>query len=199
MTNSPGEVQPGEAGLSTAQPPYAPAAEPEPILPQPVPPKTETAGEEVDVWWGSYTGWTMAPSWAACVLVTGLIAWAAWMLLPRTLVQPTVLGLGGAVWLFQGVRWAYRVFGYNYRLTSRRVYVDRGFLYTGYASGELTGVAGVYVKRSWLDRLLRVGQIRIELVDKTKPPLFLDGVRRPAEIAERIRERVKAAQASGCP
>jgi hypothetical protein len=197
MSNSPGEVQPREAGLTTAQPPYVPAAEPQPMPPQPVPPETRTAGEEVDLWWGSYTGWTMTPSWAACVLLTGLIAWAAWTLLPRSLLKPTVLGLGGALWLFQGVRWAYRVFSYNYRLTSRRVFVDHGFLYTGFASCELAGVAGVYVKRNWLDRLLRVGQIRIELLDKSKPALLLDGVRRPAAVAERIRQQVKAAQTSG--
>jgi len=197
MTKSPADVEPEQPGLSTAQPPYAPAAEPAPQPPQPPPPqeereKSEVPTEEVDVWWGSYSGWTMAPSWAACGLLTGLIAWGAWELVPRSLLKGTILGLAGAVWLVQGVRWAYRVFGYNYRLTTRRIYADRGFLYGGFAALDLASVERVLVQRSWSNRLLRVGQVWIVPEDKTKPTLVLEGVRRPMIVADHMRKLIQA-------
>jgi len=202
MTESPAETEPEQPGLSTAQPPYVALVQPGPVPPQPPPPDNvraapEVLAEEADVWWGSYSGWTMAPSWAACVLLTGLIVWGAWALVPRDFVQGTVLGLAGAVWLVQGVRWAYRVFGYNYRLTTRRVYADRGFLYAGYAALDLAAVARVLVTRTLPDRVLGVGQVWIVPEDKTKPTLVLEGVRRPREIADRLGELVQAAHDIG--
>jgi hypothetical protein len=195
-TKSPPDLLPEQPTLSTAQPPYAPAAEPGPVPPQPEPPhEGPTApAEETDVWWGAYSGWAMAPSWLACLLLTGLIAWGGWALVPRGFVQGTVLGLAGAVWLVQGVRWGYRVFGYNYRLTTRRVYADRGFLYEGFASRDLAAIARVLVKRSWSDRLVGVGQVCLVPEEQTKPPLVLEGVRRPYIIAARIRELVQVAR-----
>src|SRR5437016_3446490 len=108
MAQSPPEADEGQARLTTAQPPYAPAAEPGPVPAQPAPPEPTTKEEapsdqveEIDVWWGSYSMATMVPSLLVCLLLTGLIAWAAWTFVPRRFVQGTVLGLAGAVWLVQ--------------------------------------------------------------------------------------------------
>jgi hypothetical protein len=139
----------------------------------------------------------MAPSSAGCVLLTGLIAWGAWLFVPRGFVQGTILALSAAVWLAQGVRWGYRVFGYNYRLTTRRLYGDRGFLYQGFAALDLRAVARVLVRRRGIDRLLGVGQVYVVAEDVTQPPLILDGVRRPQAVAELIRKQVQAARPEG--
>ena len=196
MPESSADVRPE---LSTAQPPYAPAAEPGPMPFQPVPPETGPTvspplAEEEDIWWGSYSTWTMIPSLVVCVLLTGLIAWGAWRLVPHGFLQTTVIGLAGAVWLVQGVRWGYRVFGYNYRLTTRRVFADRGFLYQDFAALELNSVAQVLVKRKGLDLLLGVGQVWIVPEDRSKPALVLEGVRDPGAIAVRLRELVQVAR-----
>jgi uncharacterized membrane protein YdbT with pleckstrin-like domain len=202
MAKSPAEADEGQSRLTTAQPPYAPSAEPEPMPAQPAPPdgatgRAVTEEEEIDVWWGSYSMTTMVPSLLVCLILTGLIIWAAWKFVPRGYVQVTVLSLTGAVWLVQGVRWAYRVFGYNYRLTSRRIYADHGFLYRGYAALDLEAVASVQVKRTWTQRLLGVGQIWIVPTEEAKAALVLNGVRRPRALADRIAERVKTAQRGG--
>ena len=201
MAKSPAEADEGQSSLTTAQPPYAPSAEPGLTAAQLTPPDG-TGGqtiseqvEEVDVWWGSYSMATMVPSLLLCLLLTGLIVWVAWKFVPRGYVQGTVLGLTGAVWFVQGVRWAYRVFGYNYRLTTRRVYSDHGFLYRDYAAMDLEAVVDVHVKRSWTQRLLGVGQVWLVPKDQAKAALVLDGVRRPGSVADRIAERVKAAPA----
>jgi hypothetical protein len=194
MTKPAPEIALGQQpAVSSAQPPYAPAAEPGPATGEPSPADKEATPEEMDVWWGAYSGWTMAPSWAVCILLTGLIVWGAWLLVPRGFMQGTILGLGGAVWLVQGVRWGYRVFGYNYRLTTRRLYVDHGFLYEGFAAVDLTAIDKVVVKRHGLDCLLGVGQVLVLTGDRTKPPLVLEGVRRPLLVAEKLREQAKAA------
>ena len=196
MANSPPEADEGQGRLTTAQPPYAPSAEAGPMPPQPVPPDGASARAapeltaEVDAWWGSYSMATMVPSLLVCLLLTALIAWAGWAFVPRGYVQVTVLGLAAAVWLVQGVRWAQRVFGYNYRLTTRRVYADRGFVYKGYAAIDLAKVARVLEKRTWTERLLGVGQVWVIPDDTTKPPLVLEGVRRPKAVADRIRDLV---------
>jgi hypothetical protein len=188
MTNSSPEAELGRP-LSSADPPKAApeAARAEADL---------LAAPEVDAWWGSYSGWTMVPSWAACVLLTGLIVWGGWALVPRGFVQGTILGLAGALWLAQGLRWGYRVFGYNYRLTTRRLYRDRGFLYTGFAVLDLASVAGVVVNRTWFDRLVGVGQLCVRPEDNAKEPLVLEGVRRPLEVAQKVRASVQAARAA---
>jgi hypothetical protein len=198
MSKSLPETELGHPAAPSAHPPYAPVAEVGPVTAESDPVRAghapATAPEELDVWWGSYSGWTMAPSWAACVLLTGLIAWGAWVLVPRGFVQGTVLGLAGGLWLAQGFRWAYRVFGYNYRLTNRRLYRDRGFLYTEFAALDLAAVASVVVKRSGADRLVGVGQVWVVPEDKAKGPLVLEGVGRPLDVAQAIREAVHAAR-----
>jgi Bacterial PH domain len=200
MAKSPAEADEGHSRLTTAPYPYAPAAEPSPMPPQPVPPdgaKKPAAAElreENDIWWGSYSMATMVPSLLVCLLLTGLITWAAWAFVPRRHVQGTILALASAVWLVQGVRWAHRVFGYNYRLTTRRIYADRGFVYKGYAAFDLDKVARVVVKQTGTERLLGVGQVWIMPEDETRPPLVLEGVRRPEAVSARIRELVPSGE-----
>jgi hypothetical protein len=203
MTDPPREAEPRPPVLSSAHPPYGTVSPPGP-KPLGLVSGEETGrardaaagtAEETDVWWGSYSGWTLTPSCLACVLLTAVIAWAAWAFVPRGFVKGTIIALAGAVWLVQGVRWAYRVFGYNYRLTTRRVFCDRGFLYAGFAALDLAAVGRVLVRRSWSDRLVDVGQVLVLPEQPTQPTLVLEGVREPLVVAEEIRKQVQAARA----
>ena len=109
MAKSPPEADETYARFTTAQPPYAPSAEPGPMPPQPVPPDGERTApeltEEIDVWWGSYSMATMVPSLLVCLLLTGLIIWVGWAFVPRGYVKVIVLGLAGAVWLVCLIRY----------------------------------------------------------------------------------------------
>jgi hypothetical protein len=179
----------------------APAAKPETPAAPPAPAEARDRAaadpalpEEVDVWWGSYSGRTMMPSLLVCLLLTGAIAWASWYYLPARLVRLTIFGLVGAVWLAQTVRWAYRIFGFNYRLTTRRLFRDRGFLYTDAAQAELTGIAQVVVESTWYERLVGVGDVRVLLEDRNRPPLVLEGVRDPEHVANQVQALVKQAR-----
>jgi hypothetical protein len=151
--------------------------------------------EEVELWWGAFSGWAMTPSFVVCLLLTGLIAWAAWAWLPRDWVKVTVLGGASIVWLVQLGRWAVRALGYNYRLTTRRLWVTRGIPRVAVSSLELSCVASVRVERTWLERRLGVGRVCVT-PEGGGCPLVLEGVAHPRHAAEVIRAAVRAARGS---
>jgi hypothetical protein len=169
----------------------APGEQAADILPLPAP------AEEVDVWWGSFAGLAMLPSFLMCLALTAFIAWAAWVFLPAHLVRLGFLGLGGALWLTQAIRWSYRYFGFNYRLTNRRLFCHRGFSYAPDDQLDLDRIARVVVQFNWWQRWLGVGQVMVFSDDPTAELMTLEGVYRPAQIAEQIRVRAKRAHEPG--
>jgi membrane protein YdbS with pleckstrin-like domain len=154
---------------------------------QPPEPNIKPApAQETDVWWGSYSAWTMTPSLLLCIGLTALIAWGSWQLLPRGWVQLAVLSLAGAVWLLELIRFGYRLFGYNYRLTTHRLFHSKGLLYNEVVIVDLTRVTGVKVKAAAPDGLLRVGKVYVDVENGQQ--VVLAGVQQPVRVAERIRE-----------
>ncbi len=175
-TTAPVQTPPKESSL----PRTAPAS----VLPSE---NQASDSQEVDVWLGSFSGWSMLPSWLVCLALTGLIVWGAWSWLPRGWLQLGIFTLVGAVWLVQLTRWTYRIFGYNYRLTNRRLFHSRGFLYQERNKLELADVAEVVVKRSSHERLLHLGRVFVLPADRTLPPVILEGIPHPLRLAEEIR------------
>jgi hypothetical protein len=154
----------------------------------------EPALEEVELWWGAYSGWTMTPSFVVCLLLTGLIGWASWYYMPQGWVRISAVGASSVVWLVQLARWARRVFGNNYRLTTRRMWILRGFRQTRMSTLELSCVEAVIVERTWLERRVGVGRICLR-PEGGGWPLVLEGVRDPYHAADLIRTAIKAARA----
>src|SRR5437588_6255394 len=113
--------------------------QPLPVAPALVPTENEKAqrqllppmddAQEVDIWWGSYAGRSMWPSFLACLLVTGGLAWGAWYLWSYQDYHPQLLRLGvyclaAWTWLIQLIRLGYRTVTFNYRLTTARLFLD---------------------------------------------------------------------------
>jgi hypothetical protein len=142
---------------------------------------------EEDVWWGSYSLWAIVPGCVACLLATALLACLLWLSLPPYLSRPAFLGIGGVLWLTQGIRWSRRVFGYSYRLTSRRLFCHRGLQSAAASQTELGEIASVAVSQCWYERLVGVGRIAVRLNQSAQPAMILTGVRNPAAIAAEIR------------
>jgi hypothetical protein len=163
--------------------------------------KVEPAGDEnqeIDIWWGAYAGRTMTPSFIICALLTGLLILLVWLFWPKNEDRPyleryMIYVLVGAVWLFQLVRWGYRIIGINYRLTTRRLFCQRGF-YTLIAFIDLTSIATVRIERDPLESYLKVGRLRIIPVDNGQPTMLLEGVFNPDQIAALIMNQVQKAR-----
>jgi hypothetical protein len=157
--------------------------------------------QETDVWWGSYAGRTMTPSFVACGLLTALIIWGVWLIWPRQENRPylqryTTYILVGAVWIFQVIRWGYRLVAINYRLTTRRLFCQRGFQTAATTALDLNAIATVRIERNALEGYLKVGRLRIVPVDSTQAPLVLEGIWRPDQIAALIMNQVQQARRS---
>ena len=160
-------------------------------VPAPVSCTTEPtpAVEEVDLWWGGYSGWALVPGIVLCLALTGLIGVGTWAWMHRGWMQLAFLGLGSALWLVQGLRWGHRYFSFSYRLTTRRLFYEAGFWAPERLQVDLAHIAGVAIKQNSLEKILHVGRIVLCLEGHAPKPLVLGGVRHPHEIAAFLRER----------
>jgi hypothetical protein len=159
--------------------------------------------QETDIWWGSYAGRTMTPSFIVCGLLTALIIWLVWLIWPKQenlphLERYTTYILVGAVWIFQMIRWCFRIVAINYRLTTRRLICQRGFQSAATKSIELAGIATVRIERAALESHLKVATLRIVPIDTSQPSLILEGIVQPNRIASLIMNQVQEARSSGC-
>lgn len=143
--------------------------------------------QETDLWWGSYSGWTMWPSFVGCLLLTAAIAWLVWRFLERDLLQIAFLGVGTVLWVCQFARWGRRVFGFNYRLTTRRLFRDTGYFRQNRLPIDLKSITDVFVRQNGLEKYFGVGRVVVRLADPRYPPIVLEGVVEPLAIADLIR------------
>jgi membrane protein YdbS with pleckstrin-like domain len=150
--------------------------------------------QEVDVWWGSYAGRTMAPDFVVCGLLTAATLGLAWYF--RTwhggnVVRTVALALTALLWLVQVGSATYRVVAVNYRLTTQRLFYDYGFFWPIRHEVDLAKIAQVLVERGPLERLMGVGRIRVLLEGSAMPPIVFEGVRNPEHVAAEIRRKVE--------
>jgi hypothetical protein len=157
--------------------------------------------QETDLWLGSYHPLTMVPAFLTSGLLTAGIALAAWLnwnddLGTAALVWHLALAATAAVWLDKLFRFAWRCLSINYRLTTRRLYRDRGFRNPADGVLDLADIIRVDVERDAWSRWIGIGAIVVQGISST---LRLEGVRdpdAPAELiqrhARRLRDRRRA-------
>src|SRR5262249_18036174 len=133
--------------------------------------------QETDLWWGSYSGWTMLPSFALSLVWAGLRISLAWWLVPAGWVRGTITLSLLVIWGVQLGRWSYRIFGYNYRLTTHWVYRARGFRRSQASRMALAEIGSVQVMLAWPQRTLGIGQIVLRADTGAREPFVLDGRR----------------------
>jgi hypothetical protein len=146
----------------------------------------------VDVWWGSYAFRAVLPIFLGWLVLTALIAWGSWLLVPQGWKRLAFLGLGSVLWGALAIRFFQRFFGFNYRLTTHRLFVDRGVLRPGTIRVALEDISHVSVQQFGLNNLTRLG--RIQIVREDKNQVVLEGVREPAKVVELIRSWVQKAR-----
>jgi uncharacterized membrane protein YdbT with pleckstrin-like domain len=77
----------------------------------------------------------------------------------------------------------------RYALTSRRLFVEEGFLMRRLQETDLLRIDDVVVLQSLPQRLADVGDVVLYSSDATTPRVRLMGVERPMSVKETIRER----------
>jgi hypothetical protein len=154
------------------------------------------SSEEVELAWHGYSAAALVPSTIALAALSAGVILALRPLVPTWVLHEAADAPLAALWLLQAIRAGYRLFGYNYRLTTRRLFRDRGRLYPPDAPVELATVVRAEVRQSLIGRLAGVGTIRVIPEDVTLnwPAVDLIGVRRPKVLAARIEEAAVAAR-----
>lgn len=149
--------------------------------------------QEIDIWWGAYAGRAMLPHFGVCAAATLLVAVIAWQFWELNPIHPQIKMHGTmfiimALWFVPLLRWLHRSLAWNYRLTSQRLYQDRGF-HPSRKGIELVWVKSVQVQQQKWERWLGIGHI-VLYVHGATTPMRLDGVREPMGIARMIENAV---------
>jgi membrane protein YdbS with pleckstrin-like domain len=100
-----------------------------------------------------------------------------------------------ALWLL--VRQAMISLGVHYRLTTQRLFIQRGMLSRVTDQMELVRVDDVRVRQGIIDRLVNTGDIEVIGSDKTNEDTQLHNISAPNDVAEELRKNVRAVRARG--
>lgn len=84
------------------------------------------------------------------------------------------------------------IFGVRYRLTSQRIFIDRGILSLVTDQTELIHVDDVRIRRSLIQRLCRVGTIEVASNESEDDSVTLESIETPEEVSEALRRSVQA-------
>jgi membrane protein YdbS with pleckstrin-like domain len=149
--------------------------------------------DDVEVWWGGYSPRTAIPAFVACLLATGGLLYVGQGSRSVPLWWGCV-ALSALLWLLLLAHWLHRAAAFDYRLTVRRLLVNRGFWAPPSEGVPLTQIGLVLVERRPLERLVGVGRLRVVITPQT-PPVVLEGVSDPEAVAVLIRSRIEQARA----
>jgi uncharacterized membrane protein YdbT with pleckstrin-like domain len=101
-----------------------------------------------------------------------------------------VVGLG----LLLLLRVWYLVASTRYRLTTQRLFVQKGLIAKQLEEIELFRVKDVTVSQGFIQRLLGVGTVIVLSTDDTTPQLELAGIRKPVAVKETLRGAFRTAR-----
>jgi uncharacterized membrane protein YdbT with pleckstrin-like domain len=140
---------------------------------------------EVDAWWGSYSLRLAVPWFLATILLSGILLGVPGFLLEPVLARRVLAVLFWLAAIAQALFWIYRIFGYNYRLTTHRLFKQRGLIRRKMWVMNLGDIKEVVVQPGLAHRFLGVGSI-VVTTDAVPKKMILDGVPAADQVAEKI-------------
>lgn len=180
-----GQVAPAEA------PPYDPAA----ALTQPQPPMP--VGPEQELWTGR-TSWRYFAGRAFLWFLfnAGVVAGAVYLVrsagkLTWSGASWIMLAAFGVITIMMLSKPLGVILGRRYRITSQRLFIDRGIFARTTDQMELTRVEDLTVAQRFVDRVFGVGTIELLTNDVTDRKVVIQGISNPAAVAEIIRARMR--------
>ncbi len=156
-----------------------------------------TRAAEVEIWvgrthWKHYAGRLFV--WCICNLAfASALPWVASRYDP--------LWFGTAAWVMVGVsaisglivvgRVLLTILSHRYRVTNQRLFIERGILSQTVDQTELICIDDVRITKSFLDRLLALGSVKLASTGATDKEFSLEDVSEPDNVAESIRANTR--------
>jgi hypothetical protein len=162
------------------------------VAPPMIPAAWADPADETELAWLGYAPMALIPSVVVLAAVSVAFTLTLRPFVPLHVLHEAVDVPVAAAWLLQLFWVAYRLTGYNYRLTTRRLFRERGRLYPPEPPLDLATVVTVAAEQSRLGRWLGIGTVRV--VAEDGPPWALTGVRRPGLLADMITDAAKVAR-----
>lgn len=176
---------PQEAGHNQPNPGVAGAAQPGPGFMAGGDGAAIDPGKEAKLWSGR-TSWKHFIHWVLLwVVISVALFYFHWFNSSTTLIIVAILALAVAI------RMAINIFSNRYRLTTQRIFVDRGLLNQVVDQTELIRVDDVRVYKNLFHRILGLGTVEVISTDSTDNNMRIVGVSRPDEVAEAIRTHMR--------
>lgn len=140
--------------------------------------------------WVGHTNWKhfadlilVALGWSVIAVIVGFI-------MPR--VMGWIVGIMAALgWLYVAGRILHAILNYRYRLTTQRLFIERGILSRTIDQAELIRVDDVRIHKTLLNRFTGLGSIEIFSTDTSNRQVTIRGVPQPEHIADTIRQRMR--------
>ncbi|MGD9647735.1 MAG: PH domain-containing protein [Pirellulales bacterium] len=152
-----------------------------------------TDAPEEEVWQGTYSPLAMLGTWAAVLVLTIGSAIAAVVLaMPGQYWGFLMLGLL-LLWVLPALVLLYRRLAIRYRLTTQRLFHERGLLRRVTDRIEVIDMHDITFEQGIFERLLGIGTIRIKSNDKTDPDFWLRGIDHVRDVAHEL-DRVRRAE-----
>jgi membrane protein YdbS with pleckstrin-like domain len=153
---------------------------------------------ETDLW----TGRTHWKYFASLLVRAGLIyivvAVALWQAASRQVfAQPgtawwIALAVAAVIAVYAMGRIGLTILNERYRLTTQRLFIERGILSQTVDQVELVRVDDVRISKSFLNRIFGVGTVSVMTTDASDRSIRITGVLGPESVAESIRTHVRA-------
>ncbi len=185
--------------METKAPSNVPAGQPtQPTLEPPTPAAAaQAAVPEAELWsgrtsWKHYAGRVFL--WIVFnVLFAALIGWLAsakqWFQLPTVIW--IVLGAVAVSAMIFIIPVFLRIISRRYRLTSQRLFIERGILSQTIDQNELIRVDDVRVEKTLTDRIFGVGTVTLLSTDVSDKLVVIEGIDNAERVAEAVRSNMR--------
>ncbi|MBU0641018.1 MAG: PH domain-containing protein [Planctomycetes bacterium] len=153
----------------------------------------DPAAEE-ELWEGRPSWRSAYPTLALWLIVTLIATIALGVLIRKSAVTLSTLGVCGALLVVVAGRAAWGVWHLSYRITTQRLFVRRGILSRTVDQTELLRVDDVRTRQSLVERILGIGQVEVLSSDRSDDELVLRSIENPEAVAEHIRRHTRSLQ-----
>ena len=145
---------------------------------------------EEDLWQGR-SSWKFYADLIVVAAGWTVIAAIVWFTTPRWLGW-TVLIMALLGWVYVAGRVAYGMLNHHYRLTTQRLFIERGILSRTIDQAELIRIDDVRIHKTLLNRMTGVGSVELFSTDASDRQVMLWGVEKPDALADSIRDRMRS-------